>query len=384
MANTLTGLIPDIYSALDVVSRELVGFIPSVARNSGAERAAKDEIIKYPVVPALSSVSVVPSMTIPTPTNIAIPFDTMTISKAESVQVAFTGEEVQGLNNGPGYLSIQAQLVAQGLRKLTNMIEVDLAAAALAGASRAYGTAGVTPFASDLSTSAQLRKILDDNGAPPSQRSLVIDSAAGANLRTLQQLSKANEAGSSMTLRDGELLNIHGFSVKESGGFVPFIKGTAAGATTNAAGYAIGATTITLASAGTGTIKAGDVITFAGDANKYVVKTGNANVATGGTIVLAGSGLRVTIPAAATAISVGANFNGGVAFSPDALHLVARPIALPPGGDSAVDRRLVTDPRSGMTYEFAIYPGYKMNFMEISLAWGVKAAKADHIALMLG
>jgi hypothetical protein len=79
--------------------------------------------------------------------------------------------------------------------------------------------------------------------------------------------------------------------------------GTAAGATTNATGYAIGVTTILQAAAGTGTILAGDTVQFAGDTNRYRVKTGNANVAVGGNIVLLDP-LQVAIPAAATAITI--------------------------------------------------------------------------------
>jgi len=80
-------------------------------------------------------------------------------------------------------------------------------------------------------------------------------------------------------------------------------RGTNSGATTNAAGYAVGTTVITLALAGTGTIMAGDVITFTGDSNNYVVVSGDNNVADGGTITLATPGLLQAIPAVATTIT---------------------------------------------------------------------------------
>lgn len=383
-ANTLTNLIPDLYAGLDVVSRELVGFIPSVRRDSTAERAAVGQNTRFHVVPAATNGDVAPAMAIPEPGDKTVGSDYLTITKSRQNNFGFIGEEQRGLNSGPGYLSVQGDMFAQGVRALVNEMEADLALAAKLGCSRAYGTAGTTPFASGVGDAAQIRKILDDNGAPMTGRSCVISTATGAALRSNTQLTKANEAGDMMTLRQGELVDLSGISFKESGQAAYHTAGTAASATTNNAGYAVGATTITLASAGTGTFVAGDVISFAGDTNKYVVVTGDADVSGGGTIVIAAPGLRQAIPAATTLITRSASYTSNVAFSQNALVLATRAPELPQEGDLALDRMMITDARSGMTFEVSLYPGYRKIRAEIAAAWGWKVTKPEHLALLLG
>jgi len=56
--NTLTGLIPTVYTALDRVSRGLVGAIPAVARDSKADEAHINQTVRASVCPTLSAVEV--------------------------------------------------------------------------------------------------------------------------------------------------------------------------------------------------------------------------------------------------------------------------------------------------------------------------------------
>jgi hypothetical protein len=210
----------------------------------------------------------------------------------------------------------------------------------------------------------------------------VVDTAAGANIRGLQ--SAVNVAGTESILRQGVLLDINGMAVRESAQIKTPAAGSGANATTNTAGYAVGATVITLASAGTGAIVAGDVITFAGDANQYVVAAGDTDVSNGGTVTLAAPGLRKAIPAAATNITVVAAATRNMAFHRGAIVLAQRLPALPTGGDLAIDRTTITDPRSGLSFEVAMYPQYRQMQWEISCCWGVKVVKPEHFALLLG
>ena len=384
MANDLNGLIPTIYNALDTVSRELVGIIPAVSSDMTFERAAKGQKVKSPVTSGATATDITPDVTPPDDGDQNIGSIEMEITKARRVPVRWNGEEKRGLdNNGASYNVILRDQFAQGMRTLVNEVEADLAALHKY-ASRAVGTAGTTPFASGLSDTAQALKLLKDNGAPASDLQMVIDTTAGANMRTLAQLNKANEANDDSLLRRGVLLDVHGFAIRESAQIKSHTAGTGALATTDATGYAVGAKEITLASAGTGTILIGDAISFAGDPNKYIVVAGDTDVSNGGKVTIAAPGLRKAIPAAATAITVTAGSVRNMVFPRSAIALATRAPALPQQGDSAVDRTIITDPVSGLSFEVSVYAQYRQVQYEIALAWGCAALKPEHLAIVLG
>lgn len=382
-ANTLDNLIPSAYRALNVVSRELVGFIPSVQLDPSADKLAANQTIYIPQMPVNSAgKDITPAMAFPTSAYQTAATVSHTLSKQRAFPFSWTNEERMSMNAGPGWLSLNEQQIAQAIRAAINEIETDIAVAAKNGASRAFGaTAGTAPVLSDW---AQAQKILDDNGAPTSDRSSVFNTTAAVALRSTSNLYKVNEAGDGGNLlRQGILGELYGFRLRQSAQVQTTTAGTAASATTNNAGYAIGATTLTLASAGTGTILAGDIVTFAGDSNKYVVKTGNADVSSGGTIVLAQPGLRVAMSAATKAITVFGTSTRNTAFSRNAILLSTR-LPASAEGDLASDRQAITDPNSGISFELSMYPGDRMVHYEVAVCWGVTVIKPEHLAIIVG
>jgi hypothetical protein len=382
MANTLTNLIPDIYAALDVVSRELVGFIPSVARDSSADQVALNQTLRVGQTPANSAGGdVTPAMALPSASDQTIANKTFTITKSRYFPFSWSGEEQKSVNQGPGFLTLKQDQIAQAIRAAVNEMESDIASAAYKAASRAYGIAGTTPFASDLSDPANIKKILDDNGAPSSDRHLTINTTAGAKLRTLAQLTKANEANDDSLLRRGTLLDLHNFAIRESAQVKNHTKGTGASYQLNGA-HAVGATTLAV-DTGSGTIVAGDVLTIANgtpaDTNKYVVTT----ALSGGNVIIAAPGL-LSSHVDNDAVTVGNNYSANVGYARNAILLGTRLPAVPEEGDLALDHLEVTDPVTGLVFDFAVYPGFRMLVYHVSIAWGVTVIKPEHVATLLG
>lgn len=379
MANTLTGLLPSIYEALDQVSRELTGYIPAVSRDSGIERAAVGQAVTVPVTTEAQAQDTVAGVNAPNTGDTAVDSVTATITKSRHVPVRWNGEETKGLTNAGTFSTIQADRFYQAMRTLVNEIEADIHAEAYKNASRAYGTAGATPFgtATDLSDFAGVLRVLEENGAPRSDLQLVLGHSAIGNLRGKQSgLFKVNEAGSADMLRNGMTDRIMNMAIRHSHATGLHVNGAGSGYVVDGA-HTTKATTIKVKT-GTGTVLAGDIIAFAGDANKYV-----SGGLTGTDLKLNKSGL--LLPAAdGVAVTRGGAYTANVAFARSAIALATRAPALPEGGDAADDVIQVVDPLTGLAFEIAVYRQFMQVVYHVRLAWGVKAIKQEHIALLMG
>lgn len=383
MPSILNNLAADIYKAADIVGREQVGLVSSVLMNDqGSETVAIGDIVRSSFTRPVATQTFTPSMTIPEGTDQTVDNKTLTITKQKMVPIPYTGEEIRHLNNGIGFDTVYGDQITQAIRAIVMEAEQDLYAELSTNASRAIGTAGTNPFATNTDALADVRQVLLENGCPvnSAEMSVVLALSHGTGLRKISALQKVNESGNESLLRNAILLPLQGFNIKETAAASLRVKGTGAAYTTNAAGYAIGATSITVIT-GTGTVLAGDIVTFAGDTNKYVVQT----ALTGGVIVLGGNGLRQAIPAAATAVTVGNSYLGSLALHRNAGELVMRAVSgVGVGQDAATDAIIVRDEFSGLSFTVATYLGFGKKLITVSSAWGVKCWKGDFVAPIIG
>lgn len=376
MANTLTALVPTLFSAAQEVSNEPFGVISAINAQFDDKGVAKGDTVKVPIAPTRAATDFTPAATASAGTDATATNVDVQITASKKVDWNLTGEQIRSLENGADANEWARQLVMQGMRTLRNLAEVDAVTAIKQGASRAVGTAGTTPFASTLDLMVDVRKILADNGAPLADLQLCMDTSAGANLRKLGIIQQAYQAGSDAERRSGNLLRQFGFNLRESAGITAHTKGTGASYLSNGA-TAVGVRDIAL-DTGTGTVLAGDVVTFAADsANKYVVNTG---VAAAGTITLGRPGARVTI-ATANAMTVGNTYTPNLAFERNAVVGIMRPPLMP--ANPVMQMQAISD-QMGMTYLLVQIAQYGMLTWELHLAWGFKVTQGEHVALVMG
>lgn len=342
MPNVLTALQATLFASARDVPTELTGFLPAIDRDFNDQGVNKGGTVKVTSVPAMTAAAPgAAAMTFTagadrTPTTLDF-----TLNQEAQVTWNLTAEDERLLLISGNAQETLLQTLKQGWRALRNQIEAHVALQAKLNASRSIGTSGTTPFAANADLLVDARKLMNQNGAD-TNRTFIMDLDASANYGKLSTLTKVNEAGSDELLRNGLLGRIQSFDIRESAGVVLHTKGTMTTALVNSAVLAIGSTTITFDTGTPGAtgIVAGDVVSFAGDTNKYVVKTASP-VAAAGTFVLQEPGLLVAV-ADNAAITVENGYRANIALARSAMKVVARPMLQPEG--PIAEQMIISDP----------------------------------------
>lgn len=262
-----------------------------------------------------------PAVSAVTPTSIPV-----TLSQWKEAPFAMDDKGLSQVDRG--ILPMQAH---EAIKALANGIEDYLWTLLGSGANPLYGYAGVagtTPFSTDLSAYLDARKFANKQLMDMDPRYVVIDADAEANALGLRAFQDASFRGDTDGIVNGQIGRKLGALWIMSQRVPTHTAGTGTGyLVNNGPGYAIGTVTITV-NTGTGTILAGDIISFAGHKQTYgVVSTvGGATVTS---ITFAASNVSPGLTSAiinAEAITVRATFVQNCLLHRDCLAFAMAPL----------------------------------------------------------
>lgn len=343
-----------------------------VHRDLKAFAAQSGSQISVPLPPTLAANSVTAAATPPSTQDTTVSEVVVTLDQWQEVPFQLSDkEQVEVMDGSVPKIALVAAAA------LIDAIDLSILTAMDQGAGAAHGTAGTPPFATLALANSGL-KLLTDHKVPRMGRHVVMNAAAEANLLTLDGFTNANLIGDVSALVQGTFNGNQRLGAKwwTDQNVFTHVQGTNNGAYQLVGAHAVGATTITVDN-GAGTILAGDVITLAGDTNKYVVTT----ALSGGVFTIGAPGLKVAA-ADNTVISNVANNVANFAFHEDSIAFVSRPFA--PSASNAVVSQMAVDPISGLALRLEVTREHKRDRWSIDALWGTKVLRPQGIVKVLG
>lgn len=369
--NTTTNIIPQLLAQGLLSLREMAVMPRFVNRAYETLAGDKGSSIDVPVSSSITAAAVTPGVIFPNDTGVSPTKVTINLNSWYEAPFFLTDKEMLEVMNGT--IPLQAQ---EAVKALANQVDNDI----LALYKSVYGYAGVagtTPFATDLSEFLDARKALNNQLAPLDPRFVVLDPDAEANALGLRAFQDASFRGDAAGITDGIIGRKLGSTWFVDQNVPTHTAGTASGATLDNTDMVAGVKTATLASAGTGTILVGDVITFGQDTSgqTYVVTSGDADVSNGGTITFE-PGLKTSWTANNSTVTVKASHVANMAFHRDAFALATRPFA---GADPMGIGQFssAVDPISGLTLRLEVSREYKRTRFSYDILYGVACVRRE-------
>ncbi len=401
MANDLSNIMPKILARGLMVLRERCIMPRLVNGDYSAEAKQKGDTIDVPIPATVSALAVVPAITPIAavdhdPTKVQISLDQW----YQNYPVHLTDKELTEVDKQQNYLPMQLGAAVKGIANQVNQSIFAKYKGNLRGVYGWQGTAGTTPFAT-VSDATGARKILHGQLCPRDQRRGVLDFDAEAKALDLTAFSDAEKIGDKSVKIEGEIGRKFGINWYSDDHVPTHTAGTlvdGAAAKTmavnegSAGDRAIGTTYMNMdegaATSAVGTILVGDVISFAGHSQTYVVVAStqssaqySAGVYTAAANAIADlefyPGLKVAV-ADDEVMTIKDTHVVNLVFHRDAFAFATRPLVASTQ-DLALGSKIMAmqDPHTGLTLRLEVSRQHKQVAWEFDMLWGCELVRPE-------
>lgn len=375
MANTLTSVTPKLLAQGLRALRENAILPQVVNRRFEALAGERGSTIDVPIPSAIAAAAVAPGA-VPVATADIAP-TSVPVSLNQWFETPFYLTDQDMMEAMDGLIPMQA---SEAIKSLAN--NVDAYILGLYTKFFGYtGTAGTTPFAGGTPTTVDatsLRTVLNKQLAPLNDRHVIMDPDAEGNALNVRAFQDASFSGDVRAIIDGNLNNKLGFQWWMDQNVPTHTAGAAASYLVNSASVAIGDKTIAV-DTGTGAFNVGDIITFAGHTQTYVITATTAAPATSITIE---PGAQIAI-ADNAAITSKADHVVNLGIHRDAIAFATRPLAMH-GSELGVISQSAIDPISGLTLRLEITHEHKRVRFSYDILYGAEVVRRELGARLAG
>lgn len=325
--------------------------------------------IDVPIPSAITAQAVRPSATSPETRDIAP--ETATIRLDRWMEAPFYLSDKDFLEVERGIIPMQAGEAVKAIANDVNAYLLDLGR-------KFYGfvgTPGTTPFAT-VRDATDARKVLNRQLAPVGDRRIVLDPDAEAAALGLSGFADVSKSGDARPVIDGTIGRKYGFDWAMDQQVPTFEASVMTeGALTVNGGHEAGSRVVSLAKAGNAaSLREGDILTIAGDAQTYVV-TEDVSLIVGNTAVKIQPGL-AKAATGSEAVAVAGSHVLNLAFHRDAIAFATRPLADSADGLGNLIQSAV-DPVSGLALRLEVSREHKRTRFSYDILYGANVVRRE-------
>lgn len=371
MADDLSSIIPTLIVGGMATLREN-SIMPRLVNSSySGATSKKGDTITIPLSSAITSVDVVPASFAPDAGDTTLTNVPIALNKWREAAFDISDEDVEAAMD-----DVFPMQAAEAVKSLANYVDNYLLGLYTQFFSTA-GSAAAVPFAAGTTKDAtDMRTELSNNLAPITDRWAVTDARAEGSALEVRAFQDLSWNGSPQGIIEGQLNRKLGFGWWMDQNVPTHTAGTADSYTVTGVN-AIGSTSIGL-SAGTGDFNEGDIVTFSGDPQTYVVTAAVSGPAPA-TIVISPA-LRIATAGGETA-TVTASHVVNLGFHRDAIGFASRPLR---GGKNGITTASAVDPISGLAMRVEVKEEHKRQRVSYDILFGANVVRAEFGVRLLG